>query len=153
MESKIGSGHTFFEQRVALPSLTFISSYTKTSYCDVNMLYHDIIIISWQYTSIWSCHFNTIGKVMVNHLILLLSSCIQTSFYYIKEHYLDIIIPYHHVNVSCPHIILSWYYPDIERSYPDDKLSINLMSYSDVKSSCYNTITLLRNIYILILKM
>ena len=31
-----------FEQHVALPSFTFISSYTKMSYCDVNMLYHDI---------------------------------------------------------------------------------------------------------------
>ena len=27
-----------FEQHVALPSFTFISSYTKMSYCDVNML-------------------------------------------------------------------------------------------------------------------
>ena len=31
-----------FEQHVALPSFTFISSYTKMSYCDGNMLYHDI---------------------------------------------------------------------------------------------------------------
>ena len=46
MESKIGLRHMLFEQHVALPSLTFISSYTKMSYCDVNMLYHDIIIIS-----------------------------------------------------------------------------------------------------------
>ena len=42
MESKIGLGHA----HVSLPSLTFISSYTKMSYCDVNILYHDIIIIS-----------------------------------------------------------------------------------------------------------
>ena len=46
IESKIGLGHTFLEQHVSLPSLTFISAYTKKSYCDVNMLYHDIIIIS-----------------------------------------------------------------------------------------------------------
>ena len=47
MVSKIGLGHMLFEQHVALPSLTFISSYTKMSYCDGNiMLYHDIIIIS-----------------------------------------------------------------------------------------------------------
>ena len=45
MESKIGLGHTLFEQHVSLSSLTFISSYTKMSYCDVNILYHDIIII------------------------------------------------------------------------------------------------------------
>ena len=32
-----------FEQHVALPSLTFISSYTKMSYRDVNMLYHDTL--------------------------------------------------------------------------------------------------------------
>ena len=32
-----------FEQHVALPFFTFISSYTKmSSYRDVNMLYHDI---------------------------------------------------------------------------------------------------------------
>ena len=31
-----------FEQHVALPSFTFISSYTKMSYRDVNKLYHDI---------------------------------------------------------------------------------------------------------------
>ena len=43
---KIGLRHMFFEQHVALPSLTFIPAYTKMSYCDVNMLYHDIIIIS-----------------------------------------------------------------------------------------------------------
>ena len=42
MESKIALGHMLFEQHVALPSFTFISSYTKMSYCDVNMLYHDI---------------------------------------------------------------------------------------------------------------
>ena len=59
MESKIALRHMLFEQHVALPSLTFISSYTKMSYCDVNMLNHDIIIISWQYTK-RSCHFNTI---------------------------------------------------------------------------------------------
>ena len=35
MESKIGLRHMLFEQHVALPSLTFISSYTKMSYCDV----------------------------------------------------------------------------------------------------------------------
>ena len=46
MESKIELRHMFFEQHVALPSLTFISSYTKMSYCDVNMLYHAIKIIS-----------------------------------------------------------------------------------------------------------
>ena len=46
MESKIALRHMLFEQHVALLSLTFISSYTKMSYCDVNMLYHDIIIIS-----------------------------------------------------------------------------------------------------------
>ena len=46
MESTIGLRHTFFEQHVPLPSLAFISSYTKKSYCDVDMLYHDIIIIS-----------------------------------------------------------------------------------------------------------
>ena len=45
-ESKIGLGHTLFEQHVSLPSLTFLSSYTKMSYCDVNIIYHDIIIIS-----------------------------------------------------------------------------------------------------------
>ena len=59
IESKIGLGHMLFEQHVALLSLTFISSYTKMSYFDVNMLYHDIIIISRQYTK-RSCHFNTI---------------------------------------------------------------------------------------------
>ena len=59
MESKIGLRHMLFEQHVALPSLTFISSCTKMSYCDVNMLYHDIILISWQCTR-RSCHFNTI---------------------------------------------------------------------------------------------
>ena len=46
MESKMGLSHILFEQHVALSSLTFNSSYTKMSYCDVNMLYHDIIIIS-----------------------------------------------------------------------------------------------------------
>ena len=46
MESKIGLGHTPFAQHVSLPSLTLISSYTKMSYCDVNILHHDIIIIS-----------------------------------------------------------------------------------------------------------
>ena len=46
MESKIGLRHMLFEHHVALPSLTFISSYTKMSYCDVNMLYYDIILIS-----------------------------------------------------------------------------------------------------------
>ena len=45
MESKIGLIHMLFVQHVALPSLAFISSYTKMSYCDVNMLYQDIIII------------------------------------------------------------------------------------------------------------
>ena len=45
MESKIMLGHMLFEQHVSLSSLTFISSYTKISYCDVNILYHDIIII------------------------------------------------------------------------------------------------------------
>ena len=46
MESKIGLEHTLFEQHVYLPSITFIFSYTKMSYCDVNIIYHDIIIIS-----------------------------------------------------------------------------------------------------------
>ena len=46
MESKIGLRHMLFEQQVALPSLTFISSYTKMSYYAANMLYLDIIIIS-----------------------------------------------------------------------------------------------------------
>ena len=31
-----------FEQHVTLPYFTFIFSYTKLSYRDVNMLYHDI---------------------------------------------------------------------------------------------------------------
>ena len=42
MESKIALRHMLFEQHVAFPSFTFISSYTKMSYCDVNMLYQDI---------------------------------------------------------------------------------------------------------------
>ena len=48
MESKIhvGLGHTPFAQHVTLPSLTFVSYYTKMSYFDVNILYHDILIIS-----------------------------------------------------------------------------------------------------------
>ena len=46
MESKIGLRHMLFEQHVSLLSLTFISSYTKMSYFYVNMLYHDIIIMS-----------------------------------------------------------------------------------------------------------
>ena len=35
MESKIGLRHMLFEQHVALPSLTFMSAYTKMSYCMV----------------------------------------------------------------------------------------------------------------------
>ena len=46
MKSKIGLGHTPFAQHVSMPSVIFISSYTKMSYFDVNILYHDIIIIS-----------------------------------------------------------------------------------------------------------
>ena len=45
MESKIGLKHMLFEQPVPLLSLTFISSYTN-KYFYVNMLYHDIIIMS-----------------------------------------------------------------------------------------------------------
>ena len=67
MESKIGLGHSLFEQHVSLSSLTFI--YTKMSYCYVNILYHDVITISWQYTrrsglSLWY------HNVMLNHHIL-----------------------------------------------------------------------------------
>ena len=50
MESKIGLGHTLFEQHMSLPSLTFISSYIKCyivmliSYIMV-LLYHHIVTI------------------------------------------------------------------------------------------------------------
>ena len=46
MKRKIGLGHTPFEQHMSLSYLTFISSYINMSYCDANMLNHDIIKIS-----------------------------------------------------------------------------------------------------------
>ena len=46
IESKIVLGHTLFEQHVSLPSLNFISSYTKMSYCDARDARHTNLRVS-----------------------------------------------------------------------------------------------------------
>ena len=76
------------------------------SYCDGNMLYHDI-----QYRD------NTLKDPVTlipyrdaqppYPAFIKLYPDIITSFYYNKEQYLDITKPYHDVNVSCPHIIVT----------------------------------------------